>query len=206
MIKTLDPIKQEQTLVILKPDAVQRSLIGEIIRRYEQSGLKLVAMKMVIPTPEMATAHYMTGGEEWLENVGKKAAVAYERKGQKSPYATFRENGMAILNANAKYLSAGPVVAMVLEGHQSVAVARKITGGTEPLSSDVGTIRGDLTIDSYQLADTDVRSIRNLIHASGAADEAQKEIPIWFAPNELLSYRHIQDAILYDINLDGIVE
>ncbi len=196
----------ERTLVILKPDAVQRSLIGEIIRRYERTGLKLVAMKMLIPTAEMAKEHYMVGGEEWLENVGKKAAAAYERKGEKSPFATFRENGLAILGSNAKYLSSGPVVAIVLEGHQAVGIVRKLTGKTEPLSSDVGTIRGDFTVDSYQLADVDSRSIRNLIHASGEPAEAEKEIPIWFSENELLSYRHIQEAILYDVNLDGILE
>ncbi|MCA9365001.1 MAG: nucleoside-diphosphate kinase [Candidatus Moranbacteria bacterium] len=198
--------KREQTLVIIKPDGVQRSLIGEIIRRYERTGLKMVALKMVIPTPQMATDHYMVGGEEWLENVGKKAAAAYEKKGEKSPYATYRENGMAVLEANAKYLSSGPVVAMIWEGNQSVGLVRKITGATEPLSSDVGTIRGDFTLDSYQLADTDSRSVRNLIHASGEAQEAEKEIPIWFSSDELSTYRHLQEAILYDVNLDGILE
>lgn len=200
------PLKKERTFVIMKPDAIQRSLVGEILGRYERTGLKLIAMKMLIPTPEMATKHYLVGGEEWLENVGKKAAAAYEKKGEKSPFATFRENGMAILQANAKYLSAGPVVAMVWEGHGAVGIVRKLTGGTEPLSSDVGTIRGDLTIDSYRLADADSRSIRNLIHASGEPEEAEKEIAIWFAPEELLSYKHIQEAILYDVNLDGILE
>lgn len=199
-------LKKEQALVIIKPDGVQRTLIGEIIRRYERTGLKLVAMKMVIPTPEMATKHYMIGGEEWLETVGKKAAAAYEKKGEKSPYATFRENGLAILKSNAEYLSSGPVVAMIWEGHQSVGIIRKLTGSTEPLSSDVGTIRGDYTIDSYQLADTDRRSIRNMIHASGTAEEAEKEIPIWFETKELLSYRLIAEQILYDVNLDGILE
>lgn len=199
-------LTRERTLVIMKPDAIQRSLMGEILRRYEQSGLKLVAMKMAIPTPKMATDHYMVGGEEWLENVGRKAAASYERKGEKSPYKTFRENGMAILESNARYLSSGPVVAMVWEGHSAVGIVRKITGGTEPLSSDVGTIRGDLTVDSYQLADADTRSIRNLIHASGDPQEAEKEIPIWFASGEVLSYRHVQEAILYDVNLDGILE
>lgn len=199
-------IKKERTLVIVKPDGVQRTLIGEIIRRYERSGLKMVALKMVVPTPEMATAHYMVGGEEWLVNVGKKAAAAYEKKGQKSPYDDFRENGLAILSANATYLASGPVIAMVWEGHQSVGIVRKITGGTEPLGSDVGTIRGDFTVDSYQLADTDARSIRNLIHASGTPEEAAAETKIWFSENEILSYRLIADQILYDVNLDGILE
>ena len=199
-------MQNERTLVIIKPDGVQRSLIGEIIRRYERVGLKMVGIKMLIPTPEKAREHYMVGGEEWLEMVGKKAAEAYEKKGQKSPYATPRENGEAILEANAKYLSAGPVVAMVWQGAQAIPLVRKITGGTEPLSSDVGTIRGDFTLDSYGLADKDGRSIRNLIHASGDPEEAKKEIAIWFNEDELVSYRHIQDAILYDVDLNGITE
>src|SRR6185369_363867 len=103
--------KTERTLVIIKPDGVQRTLIGEIIKRYEQVGFKLQGMKLLVPTSEQATAHYMVGGEEWLETVGTKAAAAYEKKGMKSPFATPRENGMAILQSNAKYLSAGPVVA-----------------------------------------------------------------------------------------------
>ncbi len=193
----------EQTLVIIKPDGVQRALIGEIIKRYERVGLKMVAIRMLIPTEEQARAHYMVGGEEWLEMVGKKAAEAYAKKGQKSPYATPRENGEAILKANAEYLSAGPVVAMIWEGAQAIPLVRKITGGTEPLSSDVGTIRGDFTLDSYALADGDQRSIRNLIHASGDPEEAKKEIAIWFDEDEIVQYRHLSEAVLYDKDLAG---
>ena len=200
-------VKRERTLVIIKPDGVQRSLVGEIIRRYEQVGLKLVAMKMVIPTEEHATKHYYeVGGDEWLESVGAKARVAYEKKGLQSPYATNKDNGWAVLKSNAKYLSAGPVVCMVWEGNQACAIVRKITGATEPLSSDVGTIRGDFTIDSYQAADTDQRSVRNLMHASGNPDESAKEIKIWFRDEELLEYNHIQERMIYDVNLDGIKE
>ncbi len=197
---------KENTLVIIKPDGVQRSLIGEIIKRYERVGLKLVGVKMVIPTPEKATEHYMVGGEEWLEEVGRKASAAYEKKGEKSPFKTYRDNGVAILEANAKYMSSGPVIAMVWSGSNAIGLIRKITGGTEPLSSDIGTIRGDYTLDSYQLADTDSRSIRNLIHASGSVEEAEKEIKIWFQEDEILNYRLIAEQILYDVNLDGILE
>lgn len=198
--------QKQRTLVIIKPDGVQRTLIGEIIKRYERVGLKMVGLKMIVPTMEKAKDHYMVGGEEWLENVGKKAAAAYERKGEKSPYETYRENGMAVLEANSKYLSAGPVVAMIWEGNQAIELVRKITGGTEPLSSDVGTIRGDFTLDSYGIADTDSRSVRNLIHASGEPEEAEKEIDIWFDKGEILDYRLIAEQILYDVNLDGILE
>ena len=197
---------KEKTLVIIKPDGVQRSLIGEIIKRYERVGLKLVGVKMVIPTPEKATKHYMVGGEEWLEEVGRKASAAYEKKGEKSPFKTYRDNGVAILEANAKYMSSGPVIAMIWNGSNAIGLIRKITGGTEPLSSDIGTIRGDYTLDSYKLADTDRRSIRNLIHASGSVEEAEKEIKIWFQEDEILNYRLIAEQILYDVNLDGILE
>lgn len=205
-MRSYENVKKERSLVIIKPDGIQRSLIGEIVKRYERTGLKLIAMKMVVASSEKAREHYMVGGEEWLETVGQKAAAAYERKGEKSPYATYRENGMAVLEANAKYLSAGPVVAMVWEGSQAIGIIRKVTGGTEPLGSDVGTIRGDFTIDSYGLADTDKRSVRNLIHASGDPAEAEKEIALWFAKEELIKYNHIQEMVLYDVNMDGILE
>ncbi|MBD3248033.1 nucleoside-diphosphate kinase [Candidatus Falkowbacteria bacterium] len=199
--------KKERTLVIIKPDGIQRSLIGEVLRRYERVGLKLVGLKMMIPTEDFAVKHYHeVGGDEWLENVGAKARAAYEKKGLESPYKTNKDNGWAVLKSNAKYLSSGPVVCMVWEGNSAVALCRKITGGTEPLTSDVGTIRGDLTLDSYALADVDQRSVRNLIHASGAPEEAEKEIPIWFKDEELLNYNHLMEKILYDINLDGIKE
>lgn len=196
---------KERTLVIIKPDGVQRSLIGEIIKRYERVGLKLVALKMVLATEELATRHYYeVGGDEWIEEVGRKARAAYEKKGMESPYKTNKENGEAVLKANAKYLSAGPVIPMVWEGHQAVELVRKITGSTAPLLADVGTIRGDLTLDSYALADTDQRSVRNLIHASGEPEEAEKEIKIWFKDEDLLNYKHINERILYNIDLAGI--
>jgi nucleoside-diphosphate kinase len=198
---------KERTLAIIKPDGVQRSLIGEIVKRYERVGLKLVAMKMMIASEDMAIKHYYeVGGDAWLEEVGRKARASYEKKGLKSPYATNMENGRAVMESNAKYLSAGPVIAMVWQGNQACALVRKITGGTEPLTADIGSIRSDFTLDTFALADVDQRSARNLLHASGNPEEAEKEIPIWFAANEILEYKHIQEAILYDINLDGILE
>jgi nucleoside-diphosphate kinase len=199
--------KSERTLVIIKPDGVQRSLIGEIIKRYERTGLKLSAIKMVIPTEEMGIKHYYeVGGDAWVEEVGRKARASYEKKGLESPYKTNKENGEAVMRSNAKYLSSGPVIAMIWQGNQAVQLVRKITGGTEPLTSDVGTIRGDFTLDSYAIADTDGRSVRNLIHASGSTEEAEKEIAIWFNKDEILKYNHLQEKILYDVNLDGIKE
>ena len=102
-------------------------------------------------------------------------------------------------------MTKGPVVAMVWQGIHAAAIVRKITGGTEPLTSNMGTIRGDYTIDSYEISDVDGRAVRNLVHASGNSEEAEKEIPLWFSPKELIDYRLVNEAMLYDVNLDHIL-
>ena len=195
----------EKTLVIIKPDGVQRTLVGEIIKRYERTGLKLLAMKMFIPTSDLVEKHY-TVDPNWIRIVGEKSLVAYEKKGLQAPYTNPEECGRAVLERLKKYLTCGPVVAMVWQGNAAVGIVRKVTGSTEPLASDVGTIRGDFTIDSYELADRDKRAVRNLVHASGSPEEAENEINIWFDENELLKYRLIPSEVLYDVNLDGILE
>ncbi|OGZ33888.1 MAG: hypothetical protein A2Y98_03415 [Candidatus Portnoybacteria bacterium RBG_19FT_COMBO_36_7] len=197
--------QRERTLVLIKPDGVQRSLIGEILRRYERTGLKLVGLKFLIPDEKTVREHYMSD-ENWLKSVGDKSVAAYEKKGLKAPFEDPIKCGEAVLERLVKYLSSGPIAAMVWQGNEAVGIVRKITGGTEPLSSDVGTIRGDLTVDSYNLGDTDGRAVRNLIHASGSVGEAEKEIKIWFREEEIIKYRLVQESILYDVNLDGIVE
>lgn len=196
---------KERTLVLIKPDGVQRSLVGEIIRRYERSGLKLVALKFFIPTPEQVREHYLAI-DGWLESVGQKTKESYLKKGLKPHFEDVREGGEWVLGKLEKFLSAGPIVVMIWQGNEAVGIVRKITGGTEPLTSDVGTIRGDLTIDSYKLADTDGRAVRNLVHASGSPEEAEKEIKVWFKDEEIIKYRLIGEAVLYDVNLDGIKE
>lgn len=198
-------MKTEKTFVIIKPDGIQRSLIGEILGRFERIGLKLVAMKMCIPTPEMARKHY-TIDPEWVRKAGQKSIDNYKAKGLVPPIDNPVEVGNKVLLGLEKYLSSGPVVTMIWQGAHAVGIVRKIVGGTEPLSSDVGTIRGDFVLDSYRMSDLDNRSIRNLIHASGDVEEAKKEIDLWFKKDEVLKYKHIQEAIIYDVNLDGILE
>jgi len=198
-------MKNEKTFVIIKPDGVQRTLIGEIIHRYEKMGLKLVALKMVIPTAEKAAKHY-TLDPEWLRKVGEKSIENYKVKKITPPSEDPLEVGNKVLVRLVRFMTSGPVVAMVWQGVHAVQLVRKMTGGTEPLSSTVGTIRGDYVLDSYQIADQDDRAIRNIVHASGTPEEAKNEIDLWFKPEEVLNYRLIQDAILYDVNLDGILE
>lgn len=198
-------MKNEKTFVIIKPDGVQRSLIGEMIKRFERIGLKLVGLKMQIPTTEMVEKHY-TLDPDWLRKVGEKSIEGYKSKGQIPPSTNALEVGYKVLEVLKKYITSGPVVLMCWQGAHAVGIVRKITGGTEPLSSDVGTIRGDFVLDSYQIADVSDRAIRNLVHASGSVQEALAEIDLWFKPEEILNYRLIQDSILYDVNLDGILE
>lgn len=197
--------KLEKTLVIVKPDGVQRTLVGEVIKRYERIGLKLVGMKMVLPTAEHIEKHY-TLDPEWMRKTGEKTIKGYRDKGLVPPIEDPLEVTRIVLESLKKYMTSGPVVAIVLQGAHAVKIVRKITGGTEPLSSDVGTIRGDFVLDSYQVADADKRSVRNVIHASGSPEEANMEIAHWFKPEEIMNYRLIADEILYDVNLDGIVE
>jgi nucleoside-diphosphate kinase len=197
-------MKTEKTFVIIKPDGVQRSLIGEVIGRFEKVGLKCVAMKMLVPTTELARKPY-TFDPEWIRKAGMKNIDDAMKRGITLEINDPVEIGNKILGYLTKYLTSGPVIIMVWQGAHAVKIVRKLVGSTEPLSSDVGTIRGDFVLDSYQMSDHEGRSIRNIIHASGAPEEAKDEIGLWFCDEEVLHYNHIQDAILYGADLDGIL-
>ena len=196
--------KKQRTFVAIKHDGVQRSLVGEIIKRIERTGLKIVAMKMFVPSREKAIEHY--GKDDvWCEEKGSKLIEALKTKG-KTPNKTAVEYGREIVEALLKYFTLGPIVGFIVEGNESVAIVKKLVGGTEPTTSDVGTIRGDFTLDSYSTANIDGRAVRNLMHCSDKPEEAEREINIWFKPEEIIGYRHIQEEILYDVNIDGILE
>lgn len=197
--------KTERTLVMIKPDGIQRSLIGEIIQRYEQVGLKLIALKMIVPTAEQVEAHY-TLDPEWRRITGEKRIKAAKEQGKTPPSEDPLEITAQVLVRLRKYMTSGPVIFMIWQGAHAVSVIRKITGGTEPRTSDVGTIRGDYVLDSYEMSDLDDRSVRNLVHASGSVAEAEDEIKHWFSSDEITKYNLVQDKILYDVNLDGLLE
>lgn len=196
--------KNERTFVIVKPDGVQRSLVGEIIRRFERTGLKIAALKMAVLPEEKLWKHY-DKDDEWFVKKGTKIAEDRKAAGLAAEKAPI-EYGKDIIRALVKYMTAGPVVMMVLEGNQAVAVVKKLVGETEPATSDVGTIRGDLTTDSYAITAIDDRAVRNLIHCSDEVENANKEIALWFPSEDVVDYTHVQEKILYDVNLDGIME
>ena len=160
---------------------------------------------MMVPDAEKIEQHY-TLDPQWRRVTGEKTIASYQAKGLTPPSMDPLEITQKILNNLKKYMTSGPVVFMVWEGAHAVKIVRKLGGGTEPLSSDVGTIRGDYVLDSYQMADTDSRAVRNLLHMSGSVPEATAEINHWFKPEEITDYRIIHEEILYDVNLDGILE
>ena len=192
--------KDEQTLVIIKPDGIQRSLIGEVIGRFERIGLKLVAVKMLVPTVEMIEKHY-TLDPEWRRITGEKRIKAARDRGETPPSEDPYEITEVVLRKLKKYMTSGPVIAMVWQGAHCIKIVRKLVGSTEPLASDVGSIRGDFVLDSYEMSDQDDRSVRNIVHASGSVNEAKDEIKHWFKKEEIMNYRLVQEQILYGIDL-----
>lgn len=154
----------ERTLILFKPDAIQRGHVGEILTRFERVGLKIVGTKMLAPD----RAHY----HKHYEEIGQ----VITRRGE----ATFN-NVMDMMNE-------GPVIAMVLEGVEAVEIVRKLVGTTEPKASAPGTIRGDFSHMSYGYGDQEQKGIPNLIHASGDLSDAVQEIPHWFGDDELYDY------------------
>lgn len=182
----------EQTLVILKPDAVERGLIGEILSRFEKVGLKIVAAKLLTAHRELMEAHYPKDREELWIGIGHKTLDNYkafeidpkETLGTSDP----KEIGKMVRVWLIDYIMKGPVLAVVLESPHAVELVRKMAGHTLPLIAAPGTIRGDFSYDSSYLANSNKRAIENLLHASGTKEEAGYEIPLWFTPKEINSY------------------
>lgn len=188
----------EQTLLVVKPDGVQRALSGEIISRLEKAGLKIVAMKMLKASREMIEKHYTTS-EEFLRGMGGKTIATYKEFGgdvmTEMGTTDELELGKKIREWLIDFLSSDPVVAVVFEGHHAVTQMRKIVGATVPCFANPGTIRGDYTTDAPDLANAKKRPVKNLVHASGSVEEAKSEIALWFKPEEIMSYKRCDEEV-----------
>ncbi|NCN39431.1 MAG: nucleoside-diphosphate kinase [Candidatus Aenigmarchaeota archaeon CG_4_10_14_0_8_um_filter_37_24] len=188
----------ERTLFMIKPDGVNRGLIGECFRRLENAGLKITAMKMVHPTKKQADDHYPSEKDdiEWFKLVAKKGREGYEKRGLKFPY-----NDMVYARNIKKwlvdYLASGPVVVAVVEGPNAIDMARKISGATEPGQAQVGTIRGDFSVDTYKLANELERPLKNIVHASSSVKDAEKEIKVWFTEKEIVKYKRCGEDVMF---------
>lgn len=174
----------ERTLIVFKPDALQRGLVGEILARFEKVGLKVVGMKMLIPDDSLLTEHYP---DSLVPVVGQKTKRDWDAYGVEYS-ETAEEIGRMIVDQTRAFMRSGPVVAVVLEGGHVVEVVRKLVGSTGPKDSAPGTIRGDYAHLSLGRASMAKKGAANLIHASGDVAEAKREIALWFKPQEIYDY------------------
>lgn len=185
-------IKEEKTVVIIKPDGVRKGLIGEVIHRFEQRDLKIVALEMFEPTKELIDGHY-PNDREWKERLGYKTLSTYEKYeldsvaslGTKDPL----ELGEMVRGWLVDYMTSAPLVRMIVQGIHAVDMVRKIAGPTLPYLADMGTIRGDFSSDSPAVANAEKRAVANILHASETAAEAEHEIKYWFGDKPIFSYR-----------------
>jgi len=185
----------EQTLVLIKPDGIQQKLIGRIITRFENAGLRIAGMKMIWPDEKKAKEHYPLD-EEWSESAFRKSRETAEKNKEKFDFKNHKEFGKFIQDGLVKFIQESPVIAIVVEAPHAIEVVRKMVGATEPRSAVPGTIRSDFaSIESYPNANKKERAVRNMVHASDSVSNARREISIWFSKEEIHNYKRYGDII-----------
>ncbi len=188
--------KQEQTFVMVKPDGVRRGLTGEIIRRIEQRGLKIVALSMESPVRAKFDGHYPKD-ERWITRLGEKTLATYQKYGfdprQELGTDKAEKIGPMVRGWLLDFMTSGPIVKMAVQGVHAVDMVRKIAGNTMPSTAEMGTIRGDYSVDSAASANRDKRAVYNLVHASETPDEAKHEIAYWFTEKEIHAYARVTE-------------
>ncbi len=191
--------KEERTLLIAKPDAVKRGLVGEIISRIEKRGLKIIALEMFWAAKEQIDNHYPKD-EKWITRLGEKTIKNYQEYGFDTKKELGVEKPLEVGNLVRgwliDYLSSGPMVKMVIKGPHAINMIRKLVGPTMPADAEMGTIRGDFSVDAATVANREKRSVRNLVHASETPEEAEHEINFWFAPEEILDYKRAEEDVM----------
>ena len=188
----------ERTLLIIKPDAVKRGMIGTIIETFERTGLKLMAAKMVRPDAEVIKNHY-PGTPEWIAEMGNKTLASFKQTGadvQKVMGTTDPlQLGTFVYERLIKYWQEGPIVAMVFAGPNAVTVCRKLRGHTIPALAEPGTLHATYSYDSSTLSATLDRAVKTFVHASGSVDEAEREIAYWFKDIKFVDYKREIDSL-----------
>ncbi|MCK6462597.1 MAG: nucleoside-diphosphate kinase [Candidatus Pacebacteria bacterium] len=192
--------KQEKTVFIIKPDGVKRGLVGEIISRFEKRGLKIIALNMIWAAREEVDKHYPKD-EAWIKRLGEKSLANYKQYGvdPKEKLGTDEPEkiGKMIREWVLDFMTSGPMVKGVVEGVHAVDMVRKICGNSLPNVADMGTIRGDFSVDSPVQANLNKRSLRNIIHASETPEEAANEIALWFSKKEIHDYKRAEEDIMF---------
>ncbi len=193
-------VRHERTLILIKPDGIQRALIGEILARLERTGLKIVALKMVRAERRVLERHYPTD-EEWLRTIGGKTREAFQTYGMDVRAQMGTEDpleiGRQVRGWLIEFMQTTPVVAAILEGVHAVSTTRKIIGSTLPVFAEPGTIRGDFSVDAPTVANQARRPVRNLIHASGSPEEAAREVALWFGADEVQAYTRADEGVMF---------
>jgi nucleoside-diphosphate kinase len=188
----------ERTLIIIKPDAVKRGLVGTIIDTFEKVGLKLMAGKMLKPSADVIKNHY-PGTSEWIKEMGEKTLSSFKQSGNdvKKQFGTEDpvQLGQFVYDRLIKYWSEGPIIVMIWEGPGAVTLARKLRGHTIPLLAQTGTLHSDYSFDSSPLSASLDRVVKTFVHASGSVDEAEREIKYWFPKTEFASYEREVDRL-----------
>ncbi|OGC79011.1 nucleoside-diphosphate kinase [Candidatus Adlerbacteria bacterium RIFCSPHIGHO2_01_FULL_54_23] len=185
-------LKEEKTFVLIKPDGVRKGLIGEVIKRFEQRDLKVVALEMFQPSREMIDKHYPSD-VTWVERLGSKSLSTYEKYDMDAKVILGTDDpkkiGAMVRGWLVEYMTSAPLVRMVIEGVHAVDMVRKIAGPTLPYVADMGTIRGDFSADSPAVANSERRAVMNILHASETPQEAEHEIAHWFGGKETFKYK-----------------
>ena len=193
-------IKEEKTLALVKPDGVKRGLVGEVIKRIERRGLKVIALKMIQVNRAHLEDHFPKA-EEWVERLGQKTLKTYTEYGIDPVTAQGtgdpKELGKMVKESLFSYMQDGPIVAMVIQGIHAIDMVRKLAGHTLPVFAEMGTIRGDYSVDSPAVANVEGRAIHNIMHASETVEEANNEIGLWFKPEEIHSYKRAEEDIMF---------
>jgi len=192
--------KEEKTLVLVKPDGVKRGLVGEVVSRIERRGLKIIALEMVWATKEQVAGNYPED-EKWFNNVGEKTKATYEKYGfdvkQELGTDDNLKIGKMVREWLIEFMTSGPLIKIVVKGVHAVDMMRKLVGNTYPSAAEMGTIRGDFSVDSAVQANSAKRAVHNVVHASGTIEEAKKEIAFWFSPEEIHDYKRAEEDIMF---------
>lgn len=192
--------KEEKTMVLIKPDGVKRGLIGEIISRFEKRGLKIISLEMIWATKKQIDGHYPKD-QKWVNRLGEKTLNSYKQYGFDPMKELGTENtakiGKYVRSWLVDFMTSGPMVKMVVKGIHAIDMVRKVVGSSMPALAEMGTIRGDFSVDDATAANRDKRAIHNIIHASETSNEAEHELGFWFAAEDIYDYKRAEEDIMF---------
>ncbi len=192
--------QEEKTVLLIKPDGVKRGLVGEIISRIEKRGLKVIALEMVRASRDQVDGHYPKD-PAWIKRLGEKSINTYKEHGMNPKEELGTDDpdkiGEMVRGWLIDFLTSGPIVKMIVKGIRAVDMIRKIAGPTMPTIAEMGTIRGDFSVDDAAAANRNKRAVHNIVHASETPEEAEHEIKFWFAPEEIHDYKRAEEDTMF---------